>query len=756
MIISIALLGFGTAGTIISLFKEKLLRHTEKLLPLLMIFAGLSMPVVVYLSQIKLIQFDMMLLFTGHFQIIKLVLNYLLFTFPFLTGALAIGLIFTKYTSTIGKLYFSNLIGSGIGGVLILLLANLIFPQKQLFVVAVISLLAGSILIRKTRGSLFSFLFTSLLLLVFGFNSSWELNPSEYKNRSKALNLPNAKLIDRKTSPFGIIETISSPLIRNAEGLSLKFSGDVKSGTAIFLNGEFVGTAVQELLTDKDSFLDYTTSQVPFIIKKRDTVLVLSSGAGFEIQKSLRAGAKRVVAVEENSALLNLFTLDKPDLNDSIYLKDEVETFNISSRSFLLSKRYKFDLIILPTIDAFGGSSGLFSLREQYHLTLEAFEDILNSLKDDGVFVVNVWLDYPPRNTIKVISTIVDALEMQDVRYPAWNVAAIKNWNLLTIMVKSSPLLASEEFLIREFCKRMQFDLVLLPNLNTNERDHFNKLQTNDFYQTIDKIFESKSEREQLYKNYAFNIRPSTDNKPFFFQYLKLDFLPQLTKVYSNFNISFLELGYIILYLTFVIIFFLSVIFIVLPLFKIGFNSTKKLQILTYFCGIGIGYMFIEIIFIQIFTLYFGNSVYSAAVIICMMLLCSGIGSYLTYRFNFLEKRLIIIFIFIISILIIQTIFLDELIYETIHFPLLVKWVLVLLIIFPVAFLMGMPFPIAIKRVNELFPAITPWAWGINGFASVVAAVLSTIVAVELGFRTVFYTAAFFYLLSMFSFVKIK
>src|SRR3990172_5563172 len=132
MIISIAMLGFGTAGTIISLFKDKLLTRANKILPLLMILSGLTMPIVVYLSQINSIRFDTMLFFTGNYQIERLLMNYILFIIPFLLGALAIGIIFTKNVSSIGKLNFSNLIGSGIGGVLILVLILKFFLLHQL------------------------------------------------------------------------------------------------------------------------------------------------------------------------------------------------------------------------------------------------------------------------------------------------------------------------------------------------------------------------------------------------------------------------------------------------------------------------------------------------------------------------------------------------------------------------------------------------------------------------------------------------
>lgn len=749
MIISVAMLGFGTAGTILSLFKEKLLKNLNKLLPTLVILSGLMMPAVVYISQIDFIRFDMMLLFTGNLQISLLIINYVLFTIPFFLSALAIGLIFTKYTNIIGKLYFSNLIGSGLGGIIILLLFHILFPEKLTITIGLLATTAGIILIARFDKHLVFLTVSALIFFLLSYFWNFDLQPSEFKSRSKALNLQDAKIIDRQNSPFGITELITSPMIRNANGLSLTFIDEIKPGTAVFVGGDFEGTAIENCSLNSDCFLDYTTSQLPFIISERRKVLILNSGSGVDIQRALRAGAKKIVAVEPNNTLLKLFTANYPNLNDSAYLKNEVSIINLSARSFLLSNKEKFDLIILPTIDAFGGSSGLLSLREQYHLTLQAFNNMLEQLNDNGVLMINIWLDYPPRGTLKIISTIVEVLESNGLTIPLEHIASIKNWNHLTTIVKKTPLILSELTAIRNFCGEMQFDHVLLPRLNSDELDRFNKLQDDSFYQLLDKILKSKSDRQQLYDDYAFNISPATDDKPFFFQFMKLSSMNELALSYNRHNIPFLELGYVILYLTLAQIFFISVLFIIIPLFKLGLSPIRKVAVLLYFAGIGIGYMFAEIIFIQMFTLYFGSPIYSAAIIICIMLLSSGAGSYFTYKYPLINKKLLWIIIFIVLSLTIQAIFLKEIIYSTIHYSVVKKWLISFLVIFPCAFAMGMPFPTALKKVNEASASVTPWAWGINGFASVIATVLSTLIAVEFGFKIVFYSAALFYTLSL-------
>ncbi len=118
MVISIALLGFGAAGTFLSLFREKLLTYSNRLLPLLMIASGLSMVIAVWTSRSDVARFDSWLLFVDKSQWLALFINYLLFFIPFFFGALALGIIFIKHVEEIGKFYFSNLFGSGIGAVL--------------------------------------------------------------------------------------------------------------------------------------------------------------------------------------------------------------------------------------------------------------------------------------------------------------------------------------------------------------------------------------------------------------------------------------------------------------------------------------------------------------------------------------------------------------------------------------------------------------------------------------------------------------
>jgi predicted membrane-bound spermidine synthase len=172
-----------------------------------------------------------------------------------------------------------------------------------------------------------------------------------------------------------------------------------------------------------------------------------------------------------------------------------------------------------------------------------------------------------------------------------------------------------------------------------------------------------------------------------------------------------------------------------------------------YFCGLGIGYMFVEIVLIQKFTLYFGNVIYSTAAVVCLMLISSGFGSWFSQNLYAKPSRIVGVTALIILSLIIYLIFLTPIIKTTIAFTLIAKIFFATFLIAPPAFIMGVPFPLGLRLLSERNESTegvqVPWAWGINGLFSVISVVLATIVAIELGFIWVMIIAAGAYSLSL-------
>jgi hypothetical protein len=295
----------------------------------------------------------------------------------------------------------------------------------------------------------------------------------------------------------------------------------------------------------------------------------------------------------------------------------------------------------------------------------------------------------------------------------------------------------------------MMFDPAILPGLMKEERSVNNQLQDERLFRYIDQIL--SNERKEFYSGYDFNIQPATDNRPFFSQFLRWQNLDRLARFFGNRSLPFFEVGYLLVLVTLVQIALASFVLILLPLFKLRWKGKNKLGILLYFSGIGLGYMFVEIVLIQHFILYFGSPVYSASAVITALLIFSGLGSYVSGNFAQDRKHLFVLFGLIALLLLIYSFILTPLLQQTVHFGLPFKLVIVLLLIAPLAFIMGMPFPSGLSLVSKTNPAAIPWAWGVNGCTSVISTALATIVSVELGFNWVLLLAALAYCLPIVS-----
>jgi spermidine synthase len=622
-------------------------------------------------------------------------------------------------------------------------------PEKLPAFISFLACFAGLLIVPQKLRTGFSLIITFVIAsLVYLYIHPGELHLSEYKPLSKTLNLPDSKIIKEESSPYGLIDVIQSSHIRYAPGLSIKFPGTVSLNNAVFNNGNWYGALVP-LGKDSINHFKHTTEYFPYLINKRKDVLILGAGTGRRITSAIISNASTITAVEQNKAVTKLLMNELASEVDSVFNRKEVLPQNISPRTYLLKTSSKFDLISLPVIGSFGGSSGLFALQEQYDLTKEAFSEMWGKLNSAGVITISTWIDYPYKKSLKVLSTVTEMLYYRGINNAEDFIAAIKNWNTITFAIKRTPFKEEEIIIIREFCNRMNFDPVILPGIKADEREKFNKMQDKSLYLLIDRILASPEERERLYSEYPFNIKPSVDDKPYFQQFLKWKSITQLSDFFGTQSVPFFEVGYILLYLTLIQIVVFALILIILPLVKIGWKGGGKSWALFYFSGLGTGYMFLEIIFIQRFTLYFGNVIYAAATVVSLMLVSSGLGSLVSQKLQAKPNRLVGIIFIVIFSLIIYTFFLSSLLNTTIIFTLPTKIIFATLLIAPPAFIMGMPFPLGLRLLSERNDSQVPWAWGINGIFSVISVVLATIIAIELGFVWVMIFATAAYALSL-------
>ncbi len=748
MIISIALLGFGGSGTFISLFQNKLKKYFYSSFTILSFSFSISLFLCFVLSQ--KIPFDPFLIVWYRRQYLYLLEYYLVLFIPFFLGASCVGLMFTKFPGKISRVYFYNLLGSGGGALGVILFLYILAPLRVLLLITSIAFLAALISASYlARRVLIGLIFISFTLIFLFFLFPPKLMISQYKGLSTTLNLPQAKVLSELSSPLGLIDVVSSPAIRHAPGLSLNFEGTIPPQLGIFIDADSM-SAVTDFggKLSHLRYLDWTTSSLSYHLLSRPKVLVLGAGGGSEVLTALYHQASSIEALEVNPQVINLVQTEYGDFSNWLYSLPQIKPIVAEGRGFIQSRKKKYDLIQIALLDSFSASSaGVYALSETYLYTLEAVKEYLRHLTPEGILSITRWLKMPPRDAIKIFATAVEALEDLGVKDPSSHLVFIRSWATSTLLIKRSSLSSSQIMAAQEFSRTRLFDLIWYPGIKSGEVNCYHSLPQAYYYDASRKIL--SPERKKFYQNYLFYIRPATDNSPYFFHFFRWKSLPHLLQTMGSQWIPFIEWGYIVLIATLFQAVMVSIVLIILPLFGLKSStrgSRNRLPILVYFLFLGLGYMFIEISFIQKFTLFLSYPIYAVAVVISGFLFFSGGGSYLSGRIRIGRVGTVGAAVgAIIIICLIYLGFLDNFFRQFVSLSDPIKIVLSFLFLCPLAFFMGMPFPLGLSRVSIKNPFLVPWAWGVNGCASVISPVLATVLAISGGFNLVVIMALYLY-----------
>ena len=754
MVISMAMLGFGAAGTFLALFREPLKRHFERVLPVLYLLCGISMALSVRMVGI-FGEFDTFLLFFDRSQIGLMSFSYLVYCLPFFFGGLAITLIFYHRVGQIGSLYFFNLAGSAVGALVIIALLWLLPLQYIPALLALLPLVSAWLVRRRSR--VFSgVLAISFLVPLLGMLYPVTPRTSEYKAIFSSLQLPDAQIVFEESSPYGLLQAVRAPALRYAPALSLQYRGEPPVRDILFNNGEYFGTLLG-MNGDAEAqvhILDYTTRGLPYALRDLGSVLVLNAGTGNGVSHALFHGASRITAVEPHRQANHLLKTAHPEWIDSLYHRPEVALYGSSVRTWLAGNRnVRKDLVVLPVIGAFGGTSGVNALQEQYHLTLEAFREIWECLSENGMIAVTVWDEYPPKASLKLLATWRRLLAGQGIDDPVHHIVAVRNWGTITFVMSRAPFRAEELESARAFSRARSFDPLFLADMMPEERDHFHFIEDRSFFDHVDTLIFGES--EAFLRDYTFDVHPATDNRPFFSHFMTLRSIPELREQYGDHELPYLELGFVMAVVTLVQIVLASVILIILPLFRVGWKGTRRRWTFLYFAGIGLGFMFFEMVLIQKLVLYLGQPVYATAAVLAALLISSGTGSYVTSGMRADRMRLIGTGSVIIFMIVLYSIFLMPLLDLSMSWPVPVKIVNVALLLAPPAFFMGMMFPFGLRRLYGSNETQIPWACGVDSCLSVSATALATIIALESGFGVVMGIAALAYALTTIAALRI-
>lgn len=742
--ISVALLGFGAAGTFVTLARRRLLAAYPRAFAAAA--AGFAVAAVACFAAAQRVPFNALELFWDPNQFLGLAGIYLLLWLPFFCAATALCLAYARFGEDIARLYGADILGAGLGSLALLGLLFLLHPADALRSILGAGLVAAALVVWPAYRAAASLLAAGAVAGAMLLPTP-ALAPSDYKDLSQALRIPAARVMVERRSPLGLATVVESPRAppRYAPGLSLSADAGPPDQLALFLDGQAAG-AVTRFEGDPAtlSYLAAMTSALPYRLLDRPSVLVLGAGAGMDVLQALHHGARRVDAVELDGQVAALVQEDLAAFSGRPYSAPGVRLRLAEARGFLAASPDHYDLIQVALLDSFGASAaGLGSLSESNLYTVEALAASLDRLAPGGLLAVTRWVSLPPRDSLRLFATAIVALGRRGVAEPGRRLALIRGWSTATLLIKNGDFLATERAAIRDFCRRLSFDVAYLPGVAAAEANVFNVLDRDDFFAGTQALLGPG--RDDFLARYKFDLTPATDDRPYFFHFFKWRTLPELLDLRGRGALPPLDWGYPVLIMALAQAVLVSLALILLPL---ALGATRQafagapprltLRAPAYFMALGLGFMAIEMPFLQRFSLFLSHPLYAASVVLAAFLVFAGLGARFSAR---LAPAARWPFAAIVGIALLYAVLLPPLLGALMGLGQGWKMLLTVLLIAPLAFCLGMPFPLGLAAVARRAEPLVPWAWGINGFASVVA----TLLAIHWGYTAVVLGAAVLY-----------
>jgi spermidine synthase len=509
----------------------------------------------------------------------------------------------------------------------------------------------------------------------------------------------------------------------------------------------------------KEDASDYWVrcQRIPYFIRSSpDDVLVIGSGGGLEIVMANAWSAEHITSVEINPAIYDLVRGPYRD-----FLKwpkwEHVTLHNAEGRHFVRNTEAQYDVISMTGVDTYTAlSSGAYVLAENYLYTVEAIEDYLNALKQDGVMLILRWFySKQPRESLRLVNLFVYAAERFGIENPSQCIMVIalcqsveRSW--AATLFKREPFTQEEvETLLSRLKGQKDLTPIYIPDVF--QHDTQNKIEAEVYSQNLEEMdtaiiaynrlirSETVEARKAFEEEYPFKIDPVFDNRPFFYEFFKADDLFKFDRVKHVFRKA--ELAHYLLYILFALTFLISFLAMILPLQlfeREGLKVQRLWSLLMFFCSLGIGFMFIELGLMQKLSIYLGHPMHTLSVVLAGILIFTGIGSYRTGtksidRIRLLREGMIGTAVASLIWLIVMVV----LIPFTLGWSIWIRIPLALLSMLPVGLFMGMPFATGLRYLEEYYPRFIPWAWGINGLTSVMGSVLAIIFAMRVGFTVV-------------------
>ena len=664
----------------------------------------------------------------------SLALVYFTTSLPFFASGAIVSLAVSENMERVDRVYFFDLLGAAGGCLLLVPLLNQFGGPCTVISAAICFAVAAAIWhsmggsVRGRAGSV------ALALILVAFLT--------YNQRHPIVDIRYAKghRIQWETwSKWNSISRIGVQAYKAGGGM-IYIDADASTGIADFDFDHLTAQQHHDLLEDGIA--------LPYAIRPGAKTLVIGPGGGWDVARALASGSHDITAVEINPIIATTVMREKyPYLSRGLYLRPDVHVHVEDGRSFVRRSTEKFQVIQATLVDTWASTAaGAFALSENNLYTTDAFHDYFSHLSDDGMVCFTRWGFDPPRESLRLISLGMAALNELGEQQP-WRHAIVgrkgttQGWGAQdTVLIARKPLSDADIAHARELFAAAKMEPVYLPGLDVHN-------------QFRDLLLSPNSTEYQ--RNYTFDISPVTDNRPFFFYTVQPRDLWNFVKHASHESADYraansalpLLFGLMAISLT------ATALILLTPPVLLGARLPRHpgvLRFLLFFLFIGAGYILIEVALIQKFVLFLGHPTYALTVVIFSMLTASGAGSYASRRMIGGDEGRLIKTLGCVALLAALLAFLvSTALSALVWLPLAAKVVITVAMLMPLGFVMGMPFPTALRRLQEMHAPAVRWAWSLNAAASVLGSVGALVCAIYLGLIQTLIIGGLFYLAAL-------
>ena len=733
--ISIALLGLGAGGVFAYLGKSWLARFETRSL----VARLCSLNALVVVAVLTVVLRTPVSLEFSQANFLRLTIIYMASAVPFFVTGLEFSIVFARESAHIPRLYGADLGGGALACLAIVPLLNFLGgPNTVLFAGATMAA-AGAVWAAGGKARRAAVIWAALLLLLIVANYSGRLFDIVYAK---------GELRDSSWVEFARWNAISRVEVdRQDDAKAIVIDADASTFIMNADPKQWQGTVWQKNLMSAPPALAN-------VLRPRGDFAIIGPGGGVDVLRAVANGSPSVTGIEINPIIATTVMRGRyADYAYHLYERPEVHIHVTDGRSFIRNAQQHFDVVQMTLVDTWASTAaGAFALSENSLYTVEAFQEYFEHLKPDGMIAITRWEFQQPREALRVVSVAMEALHRLGIENPASHFVVVSEGDLdedgipVVVLAKKSAFTPQEEQAVQDHLGTYPALVALYLPSEPGDNPFSDLIARNDPY--------------AFAQTYPYNVAPVRDNAPFFFFTLKLGQVlhPQSAQQGIDWKVN---LGVAVLGMVLILSLLAVLAFLVVPLAVRGGRRQERAVPLLYFIAVGLGYILVEIAFIQRFVLFLGHPTYALTVVVFLLLLASGAGSLASRRWLGPATRGWLPLALIVSALLLYVFILPGLLNALVGLPFAAKLGVSGGLLVPLGFAMGMPFPTGLRALASLpapeFPVsqespagdnAVEWAWAMNAASSVLGSVLAMVIAIQFGLNVTLACGAVAYLLA--------